>query len=116
MAFREKDAQLASARALDLGAQPMEIPTGPMELRSRAIKGIGGTRLYSNDRYKKGESIYDINFEFFDGVDRRPEGCGLNVIDHLTHNVQRGHMNKCASFYHELSSFQQIRYFYISGE
>ena len=71
-----KDAQLASARALDLGAQPMEIPTGPMELRSRAIKGIGGTRLYSKDRYKEGESIYDIDFEFFDDVDRRPEGVG----------------------------------------
>lgn len=77
MAFRVKDAQLAYARALDLGVQPMDIPTGPMELRLPASKGIGGAPLYLIDRYKDGESIYDIDFEFFNGVDRRPEGCGL---------------------------------------
>jgi 4-hydroxyphenylpyruvate dioxygenase len=116
MAFRVKDAQLAYARALDLGAQPMDIPTGPMELRLPAIKGIGGAPLYLIDRYKEGESIYDIDFEFFDGVDRRPEGCGLKVIDHLTHNVYRGRMDHWASFYQDLFNFQQIRYFDISGE
>jgi 4-hydroxyphenylpyruvate dioxygenase len=77
MAFRVKDAQLAYARALDLGVQPMDIPTGPMELRLPASKGIGGAPLYLIDRHKEGESIYDIDFAFFNGVDRRPEGCGL---------------------------------------
>ena len=33
MAFRVRDAHLAYNRALELGAQPVEIPTGPMELR-----------------------------------------------------------------------------------
>src|SRR5690242_14538632 len=33
LAFRVKDAHKAYARALELGAQPIEIPTGPMELR-----------------------------------------------------------------------------------
>ncbi|MBQ0744998.1 MAG: 4-hydroxyphenylpyruvate dioxygenase, partial [Marinobacter sp.] len=46
MAFRVKNAQAAYARALELGAQPMDIPTGPMELRLPAIKGIGGAPLY----------------------------------------------------------------------
>ena len=32
MAFRVKDSQQAYNRALELGAQPIEIPTGPMEL------------------------------------------------------------------------------------
>lgn len=116
MAFRVKDAQLAYARSLDLGAQPMGIPTGPMELRLPAIKGIGGAPLYLIDRYKEGKSIYDIDFEFFDDVDRRPESCGLKVIDHLTHNAYRGRMDHWASFYRELFNFQQIRYFDISGE
>src|SRR5690606_5120511 len=39
-AFRVKDAQKAYARALELGAQPLEMPTGYMELRLPAIKGI----------------------------------------------------------------------------
>jgi 4-hydroxyphenylpyruvate dioxygenase len=45
MAFRVKDAQFAYNRALELGAQPVDIPTGPMELRLPAIKGIGGAPL-----------------------------------------------------------------------
>ncbi len=42
MAFRVKDAHHAYNRALEQGAQPVEIPTGPMEIRLPAIKGIGG--------------------------------------------------------------------------
>ena len=44
MAFRVKDSQAAYARALELGAQPVDINTGPMELRLPAIKGIGCPR------------------------------------------------------------------------
>ncbi len=51
MAFRVKDSHKAYARALELGAQPIEIPTGPMELRLPAIKGIGGAPLYLIDRF-----------------------------------------------------------------
>ncbi|MCH7898638.1 MAG: 4-hydroxyphenylpyruvate dioxygenase, partial [Proteobacteria bacterium] len=65
MAFRVKDAHVAYERALELGAQPIEIPTGPMELRLPAIKGIGGAPLYLIDRYTEGNTIYDIDFEFF---------------------------------------------------
>jgi 4-hydroxyphenylpyruvate dioxygenase len=116
MAFRVKDAQLAYRRALDLGAQPIEIPTGPMELRLPAIKGIGGAPLYLIDRYEDGSSIYDIDFEFIDGVDRHPEGCGFKLIDHLTHNVYRGRMDFWAGFYEKIFNFREIRYFDIKGE
>ena len=90
MAFRVRDAHAAYSRALELGAQPIEIPTGPMELRLPAIKGIGGAPLYLIDRYTDGNTIYDIDFEFFDGVERRPSGCGFNEIDHLTHGRRTG--------------------------
>ena len=116
LGFRVRDAHKAYYRALDLGAQPIDIPTGPMELRLPAIKGIGGAPLYLIDRYEDGKSIYDIDFEFLDGVDRHPRGVGLKVVDHLTHNVYRGRMAFWAAFYEKLFNFREIRYFDIKGE
>lgn len=116
LAFRVKDAHKAYNRALELGAQPVDIPTGPMELRLPAIKGIGGAPLYLIDRHEDGKSIYDIDFEFLPGVERRPKGHGFSVVDHLTHNVYRGRMAFWADFYSKLFNFQEIRYFDIQGE
>ncbi|CAN7672473.1 4-hydroxyphenylpyruvate dioxygenase [Pseudorhodoferax sp. LjRoot39] len=116
LAFRVKDSHKAYNRALELGAQPIEIGTGPMELRLPAIKGIGGAPLYLIDRFEDGKSIYDIDFEFLPGVDRRPKGHGFQVVDHLTHNVYRGRMTHWADFYNKLFNFQEIRYFDIKGE
>jgi 4-hydroxyphenylpyruvate dioxygenase len=116
LAFRVKDSHLAYNRALELGAQPMDMPTGPMELRLPAIKGIGGAPLYLIDRFEDGQSIYDIDFAFLPGVDRRPRGHGFTTIDHLTHNVYRGRMEYWGRFYERLFNFRQIRYFDIQGE
>jgi 4-hydroxyphenylpyruvate dioxygenase len=116
MAFRVRDSHKAYARALDLGAQPLEMPTGPMELRLPAIRGIGGAPLYLIDRFEEGRSIYDIDFEWIEGVDRRPKGHGLKLIDHLTHNVYRGRMAYWAGFYERIFNFREIRYFDIKGE
>lgn len=116
LAFRVRDAHLAYNRALELGAQPVDIPTGPMELRLPAVRGIGGAPLYLIDRYEPGSSIYDIDFEYLEGVDPFPEGFGLEVIDHLTHNVYRGRMDHWASFYETLFNFREIRHFDIRGK
>ena len=116
MAFRVKDSHKAYARALSLGAQPVDVPTGPMELRLPAIKGIGGAPLYLIDRFEEGRSIYDIDFEFIDGVERHPVGHGFRIVDHLTHNVYRGRMAFWAGFYEKLFNFREIRYFDIQGE
>jgi 4-hydroxyphenylpyruvate dioxygenase len=116
MAFRVKNARQAYQRALDQGAQPIDIPAGPMELKLPAIRGIGGAILYLIDRYQEGSSIYDIDFEFLPGVDRRPAGCGFEVIDHLTHNVYRGRMDYWAKYYEDLFNFREIRFFDIKGE
>jgi len=116
MAFRVRDSHKAYDRALELGAQPVEIPTGPMELRLPAIKGIGGAPLYLIDRFEDGKSIYDIDFEFIEGVDRHPVGHGFKIIDHLTHNVYRGRMSFWGSFYERIFNFREIRYFDIKGE
>jgi 4-hydroxyphenylpyruvate dioxygenase len=116
MAFRVRDSHKAYARALDLGAQPMEMPTGPMELRLPAIRGIGGAPLYLIDRFEEGKSIYDIDFAFLPDADRHPKGHGFTTIDHLTHNVYRGRMSYWAQFYERILNFRELRYFDIKGE
>jgi 4-hydroxyphenylpyruvate dioxygenase len=120
LAFRVKDSHKAYARALELGAQPIDVPTGPMELRLPAIKGIGGAALYLIDRFEDGKSIYDIDFEFLSAfqstAQRHPRGHGFRMIDHLTHNVYRGRMAFWGSFYERIFNFREIRYFDIKGE
>ncbi|MDT7929680.1 VOC family protein [Tepidimonas sp.] len=89
LALRVKDAHKAYYRALELGAQPIDIPTGPMELRLPA---------------------------FEDPASRHSVGHGFKVIDHLTHNVYRGRMAYWAQWYERLFNFREIRYFDIQGE
>ncbi|PHM30005.1 4-hydroxyphenylpyruvate dioxygenase [Xenorhabdus innexi] len=116
LAFRVKDAHQAYNRAIKLGAQPIEMPTGLMELRLPAIRGIGGTALYLIDNSKDNISIYDIDFQYLDHIDKYPKGYGFIKIDHLTHNVYRGRMTFWANFYENVFNFREIRYFDIKGE
>lgn len=116
LAFRVRDSHYAYHRALELGAQPIHIPTGPMELNLPAIKGIGGAPLYLIDRYEDSRSIYDIDFVFLEAADRHPVGCHFTTIDHMTHNVYRGRMAYWGDYYERLFNFREIRYFDIKGE
>ena len=116
MAFRVRNARIAYDLALARGAEPVETRTGPMELRLPAIRGIGGAIIYLIDRYGDALSIYDIDFDYLPGVDRQPEGAGLRLIDHLTHNVYGGRMAHWAAFYERIFNFREIRYFDIKGE
>ena len=117
MAFRVKDAAYAYRKLLALGATPFHQSTvGPMELNIPAIEGIGGSAIYLVDRYGD-RSIYDVDFIPTDpskGLEHK--GAGLTYIDHLTHNVFRGNMDKWASFYEKLFNFREIRYFDIEGK
>ncbi len=51
MAFRVEDAGRAHAKAIERGAEPVELSPGPMELRIPAIRGIGGSLIYLIDRF-----------------------------------------------------------------
>ncbi len=115
IAFRVKDAARALEQLVAKGAEPVASGAGPMELNIPAIQGIGGSLLYLIDRYQEG-SIYDIDFRPLPGIDQHPPGVGLTYIDHLTHNVERGNMDKWAGFYERLFNFRQIRYFDIAGK
>ncbi|MEM9839549.1 MAG: 4-hydroxyphenylpyruvate dioxygenase [Pseudomonadota bacterium] len=116
MAFRVRDARKAYDHLLEQGAEPVEVKTGPMELRLPAIRGIGGAIVYLVDRYGDNLSIYDIDFEYLPDVDRNPVGGGFEVIDHLTHNVYTGRMAYWADYYEKLFNFREIRFFDIKGE
>jgi len=119
MGWRVKDAAKAYELAIARGAEPVEVRTGPMELRLPAVRGIGGSIIYLIDRYEDESgslSIYDIDFVYEPGVDRHPQGAGFKIIDHLTHNVYGGRMAHWASFYERVFGFREIRYFDIKGE
>jgi len=113
MAFRVRDAAAAFRRAVELGATPVSTPVGPMELHIPAIEGIGGSLIYLVDRYGD-RTIYDV--DFVAAQDPQPaSAAGLCLIDHLTHNVERGNMDRWAGFYERLFNFREIRYFDIEG-
>ena len=114
VAFRVKDAARAYARALDLGAQGVETRPGPMELNIPAIEGIGGSRVYLVDRYGD-KTIYDVDFVPVE-TGFRVMRTGLTYVDHLTHNVHQGNMDKWSGFYEKLFNFRELKYFDIEGK
>lgn len=75
------------------------------------IKGIGDCMLYLCDA---GADLY-ADFVPFEGVDQNPKGFGLTFIDHLTHNLFLGNMQKWSDYYENLFNFREIRYFDIKG-
>ena len=101
--------------ALAHGATQVTTATGPMELNIPAIEGIGGSHIYFVDRYGEKGNIYDVDFEWLEGVDRNEEPAGLHYIDHLTHNVMRGNMDVWTGFYERIFNFKEIRFFDIEG-
>ncbi len=115
MAFRVRDARLAFEEVQKRGAKPVDMPIGPMELDIPCIEGIGGTYIYLVDRYGA-QSIYDVDFRPIEGADESANAVGLNYLDHLTHNVQRGNMKRWAEFYERIFNFREIRYFDIEGQ
>ncbi|HWA92711.1 MAG TPA: 4-hydroxyphenylpyruvate dioxygenase [Rhizomicrobium sp.] len=116
MAFRVKDAAYAYKKLIALGAKPFANQVGPMELNIPAIEGIGGSAIYLVDRYGE-RSIYDVDFVPTDPAKGFAHpGAGLTEIDHVTHNVFRGNMDKWAGFYETLFNFREIRYFDIEGK
>ncbi|NLA69111.1 MAG: 4-hydroxyphenylpyruvate dioxygenase, partial [Gammaproteobacteria bacterium] len=76
------------------------------------IKGIGDCMLYLID--DSSDDVY-ADYEPLPGVDQNPRGFGLTFIDHLTHNLFLGNMQKWSDYYEKLFNFREIRYFDIKG-
>ena len=79
------------------------------------VKGIGDCMLYLVDRYGDGGSMYDEDYLPIQGADVDAKGFGLTFIDHLTHNLYFGNMQKWSDYYERLFNFREIRYFDIKG-
>ncbi|MGO4839171.1 4-hydroxyphenylpyruvate dioxygenase family protein, partial [Rhizobiaceae sp. 2RAB30] len=113
MAWRVVDPKHAFDHAVSKGATPYEGDDKALDVP--AIVGIGGSLLYFVEKYGTKGSAYDAEFEWLGACDPRPEGVGFYYLDHLTHNVYRGNMDKWWTFYRELFGFTQIHYFDIDG-
>ncbi|WP_109315243.1 4-hydroxyphenylpyruvate dioxygenase [Pseudovibrio ascidiaceicola] len=113
MAWRVVDAKQTFEHAVSRGA---EAYTGSDKtLDAPAIKGIGGSLLYFIDKYGDKGSAYSQEFDWLGEADAKPTGKSFYYLDHLTHNVYRGNMDKWWAFYRELFNFKQIHFFDIDG-
>jgi 4-hydroxyphenylpyruvate dioxygenase len=111
MGWRVVDAQQAFDHAVSKGAEPYEGSDKTMDVP--AIKGIGGSLIYFIDQYYE-TSPYNAEFEWL--AQSKPSGVGFYYLDHLTHNVFAGNMDKWFAFYGDLFNFREIRFFDIQGK
>lgn len=111
MGFRVADAGYAYDRAVKLGAKPVHNPDLPLP----AIWGVGGSVLYFVDASLE-NTLFTQFFQPQERVLTQTRGVGFRYIDHLTHNLKRGHIDEWADFYARLFNFSQIRYFDIKGQ
>jgi 4-hydroxyphenylpyruvate dioxygenase len=111
MGWRVVDAAHAFERAVAKGAQPYEGDGKVLDVP--AIVGIGGSLLYFVDQYYD-TSPYNDEYNWI--AQSKPAGVGFYYLDHLTHNVHKGNMDKWFSFYGDLFNFREIRFFDIEGK
>ncbi len=114
MGFRVDNAAEAFEKAVARGAAPAKSVSGSMAQDTPAIEGIGGLVIYFVDERTE-RTLWDEAYRG-NGADPAANDKGLVYIDHLTHNLQRGNMDKWASYYERIFNFREIRYFDIEGK
>ena len=113
MAFRVADAKSAYETALARGAKAADASQGVLGEGSYALEGIGGSLLYlvdAADLYADWEAVPGA------AEAERVNSVGLDLLDHLTHNVRRGQMRTWSSFYNQIFGFEEQKYFDIKGQ
>jgi 4-hydroxyphenylpyruvate dioxygenase len=111
MGWRVVNAQHAFEHAVAKGAEPYVGDDKTLDVP--AIVGIGGSLIYFVENYWA-TSPYNEEFDWI--AKANPEGVGFHYLDHLTHNVFKGNMDKWFAFYGDLFSFCEIRFFDIEGK
>ncbi|MDE0878181.1 MAG: 4-hydroxyphenylpyruvate dioxygenase [Sphingomonas bacterium] len=115
MAFRVQDAKAAYDAAIDRGAKPA--PEGAALEGIPALEGIGGSILYLVDRHGAKGAIYDAWDQVPGAAEAEAKNnVGLDILDHLTHNVRRGQMRVWSQFYGQIFGFEEQKYFDIKGK
>ncbi len=112
MAFRVTDAAKAHALALSRGAISVPAEYGALGPDSKILQGIGGSLLYlvDSDPFQDWREVPGWRQAAAEN------GVGLNILDHLTHNVRRGEMRVWSTFYSKLFGFEEQKYFDIKGQ
>ena len=96
------------------GGEAIDHKADTRAIDAPVVKGIGDCMLYLVDTYgAKGDPYAD--YLPVQGADAHPRGFGLTFIDHLTHNLYFGNMQKWSDYYERLFNFREIRYFDIKG-
>ncbi len=103
------------ATVLGNGGEAIDHKEASKVVNAPVVKGIGDCMLYLVDRYGAAGSIFDADYAPIPGVESNPVGFGLTFIDHLTHNLYFGNMQKWSDYYERLFNFREIRYFDIKG-
>jgi 4-hydroxyphenylpyruvate dioxygenase len=116
MAFRVHDAKAAYDAAIARGAQPGDAAGGALG-GGYVLAGIGGSNLYLIDRHGAAGSLYD-DWNAVPGAAaaEAANNVGLDLLDHLTHNVRRGQMRTWSAFYGQIFGFEEQKYFDIKGK
>ena len=109
--FREPIARVHDA-VLGNGGEAITHKAETRAIDAPVVKGIGDCMLYLVDAGR--DDLY-AEFAPIEGADRNPAGFGLTFIDHLTHNLYFGNMQKWSDYYEKLFNFREIRYFDIKG-
>jgi len=114
MAFRVADPAQAYAHAIANGAKGADAGTGTLGDAACVIEGIGGSFLYL---VQDGADLYADWTELPGWQEaERENSVGLDILDHLTHNVRRGEMRTWSTFYAKLFGFEEQKYFDIKGQ
>jgi len=107
MAFRVADPAATLASALAQGAVKADEADD-------AILGIGGSYLFfvedGTDPYASWTEVPGWQEA------EAANNVGLDLLDHLTHNVRRGQMRVWSEFYSKLFNFEEQKYFDIKGQ
>ena len=108
LGFHVLSAKQAFDHALSKGASA--VPPDKQSHSFPAIYGVGQSVIYfveeNKDHFEK---------EFNIVSPKETSTAGLLSVDHLTHNVRRGDMQKWCDFYEKVFNFSEKRYFDIQG-
>ena len=115
MGFLVKDTNHAYNHCIENGAKPKQSDDWFNTNDTKVSNGIADTCLYLTEC----DNLLDSGLfeEIPNALEKsKKHSAGLLYIDHLTHNVFRGNMDKWSKFYEDLFNFKEIRYFDIEGK
>lgn len=107
VAFRVRDARLAHARCLELGAWEAPSHAQAMELNIPGIHGPGGAHFLFVDRWRD-FSIFDIDFVPIPTVDRHPPAVAGSRFFGVVQYIGLGRGHDWLTFYERLFGFSEI--------